>query len=241
MIVIDVSNVSKSFNNRVVLRKINLKIERGEFVVIAGPNGSGKSTLLKTMVGLLLPDEGEVKVLGFDVKRQWKKLSKHIGVVLSNERSLYWKLTAWENLDVFGGIYGVPRRERKRRAEELLKTFGIYDHKDKLVEEYSTGMRKRLLLCKALLHDPEILFIDELLNGLDAKAVGEVNTFLYGLSKSGKTIVMVSHILHEMRDDVRVLLLRNGRIEMDCSYDEVFSDGEVYRKLSELVSNGGRS
>jgi len=82
--------------------------------------------------------------------------------VLANERSLYWKLTAWENLDIFGGIYNVPKKKRIERAEELLNFFGLYDDKDKLVEDYSTGMRKKLLLCKALIHQPKILFIDEI-------------------------------------------------------------------------------
>nr|WP_277601155.1 ATP-binding cassette domain-containing protein [Thermotoga sp. Ku-13t] len=88
---------------------------------MAGENGSGKSTLLKIMIGLLLPNEGEVRVLGIDVKRHWKKLSEKIGVALANERSLYWKLTAWENLDIFGGIYGVPKKIRRKRMEELLE------------------------------------------------------------------------------------------------------------------------
>lgn len=234
MSVIVLKDVSKSFEGQNVLEKVNLEISEGEFVVLVGSNGAGKSTLLRIMVGLLLPDEGEVNILGFDVKKNWKKLAKHIGVVLSNERSLYWKLTAWENLDIFGGIYNVPKKKRVKRAEELLKFFGLYDDKDKLVEDYSTGMRKKLLLCKALIHEPKILFIDEILNGLDINAVMQVNSFLAKLSKEGVTVVMVSHILHNLSEDVKVILLKNGKIELTSRYGDIFSSKDVYSQLFEL-------
>jgi len=156
-----------------VLENVSLNISEGEFTVLVGPNGAGKSTLLRIMVGLLLPDEGEVNILGFDVKKHWKKLARYIGVVLANERSLYWKLTAWENLDIFGGIYNVPKKKRIERAEELLNFFGLYDDKDKLVEDYSTGMRKKLLLCKALIHQPKIfarVYMDTIRDYMNQKA-----------------------------------------------------------------------
>ncbi|ABS61446.1 ABC transporter-like protein [Thermosipho africanus H17ap60334] len=226
--------VSKSFGDQRVLENVSLNISEGEFTVLVGPNGAGKSTLLRIMVGLLLPDEGEVNILGFDVKKHWKKLARYIGVVLANERSLYWKLTAWENLDIFGGIYNVPKKKRIERAEELLNFFGLYDDKDKLVEDYSTGMRKKLLLCKALIHQPKILFIDEILNGLDVNAVIQVNSFLEKSSKDGVTVVMVSHILHNLSEDAKIVLLKNGKIELISRYGDIFASKDVYNQLSEL-------
>lgn len=119
--VVEVSGVRKSFGELRVLDKVDFYAEEGDFKVIVGENGSGKSTLLKIMIGLLLPDDGEVKVLGVDVKKHWKKLSARIGVVLANERSLYWKLTAWENLDIFGGVYGVPKKSEENEWKSFSK------------------------------------------------------------------------------------------------------------------------
>ncbi len=132
MAVVELRNVSKSFNGRKVLRRINLKIDVGDFLVIAGENGSGKSTLLRIICGLLIPEEGEVRVFGMDAVREWKRLAGRIGVVLANERSLYWKLTGPENLEVFAGIYGV--KNGRERALELLERLNLIETKDRLVE-----------------------------------------------------------------------------------------------------------
>jgi len=234
--VVEVSGVRKSFGKLRVLDKVDFYAERGDFKVIAGENGSGKSTLLKIMIGLLLPDEGEVRVLGIDVKRHWKKLSEKIGVALANERSLYWKLTAWENLDIFGGIYGVPKKIRRKRMEELLERFDLLEHKDKPVEEFSTGMRKKLMICKALTHSPEVLFIDEVLNGLDPPSVREVVDYLSELSKNGLTVIMISHILHVLPEDSDVALLKDGRIQMEVKYRDISSKkSEVYEVFENLI------
>ncbi|CUX77483.1 ABC transporter ATP-binding protein [Thermococcus chitonophagus] len=210
---IELKGVWKSFNGTHVLKDVNLKIREGEFVVIAGENGSGKSTLLKIISGLLVPDKGEVRVFGYDMMREWKKASKILGVVLANERSLYWKLTGMENLEVFAGLYGV--KNWREKAEYLLKRLGLENAKDKLVEEYSTGMRKKLLLAKALIHDPKVLLLDEVLNGLDPRAVTEVISFLQELNSQGVTIVLVSHILHGLPENGRLIVMREGRIIAD--------------------------
>lgn len=211
--IVKIRNVSKRFGDVVALRNIDLEIEQGEFVVIAGENGSGKSTLLKIMTGLLIPDNGEVTVLGFDVVEEWKELAKHIGVALANERSLYWKLTGMENLEIFGGIYGV--RDAKKKALALLERLDLIDVKDMLVENYSTGMRRKLLLAKSLIHSPKILFLDEILNGLDPKSMIEIVSFLEELNRDGITIVLVSHILHSLPSNSRLIVMKDGKIILD--------------------------
>ncbi|ADT84210.1 ABC transporter ATP-binding protein [Thermococcus barophilus] len=213
MPIVKIRNVSKRFGDVVALRNIDLEIEQGEFVVIAGENGSGKSTLLKIMTGLLIPDNGEVTVLGFDVVEEWKELAKHIGVALANERSLYWKLTGMENLEIFGGIYGV--RDAKKKALALLERLDLIDVKDMLVENYSTGMRRKLLLAKSLIHSPKILFLDEILNGLDPKSMIEIVSFLEELNRDGITIVLVSHILHSLPSNSRLIVMKDGKIILD--------------------------
>ncbi|WP_324736326.1 ABC transporter ATP-binding protein [Thermococcus sp. SY098] len=213
MPIVEIRNVSKRFGDVVALRNIDLEIEQGEFVVIAGENGSGKSTLLKIMTGLLIPDNGEVTVLGFDVVEEWKELAKHIGVALANERSLYWKLTGMENLEIFGGIYGV--KDAKKKASALLERLNLIDVKDMLVENYSTGMRRKLLLAKSLIHSPKILFLDEILNGLDPKSMIEIVSFLEELNRDGITIVLVSHILHNLPSNSRLIVMKDGKIILD--------------------------
>lgn len=208
-------NISKSFDNNIVLKDINLTINKGEFVVIGGENASGKSTLMKILIGLLIPNKGSVNVLGLDTIKYWKKISTRIGVVLNNERTLYWKLTAEENLDVFGKIYGVKNKVLKERIKYLLKQVGLENQDKKLVENYSTGMKRKLMLCKALIHDPEIIFADEILNGLDPQACLEIMTILHELNKRGKTIVLISHILHTLPDDSRIVLMKKGSIILD--------------------------
>jgi len=205
--IVEIRNVSKRFGDVVALRNIDPEIE--QFVVIAGENGSGKSTLLKIMTGLLIPDNGEVTVLGFDVVEEWKELAKHIGVALANERSLYWKLTGMENLEIFGGIYRV--KDAKKKALVLLERLNLIDVKDMLVENYSTGMRRKLLLAKSLIHSPKILFLDEILNGLDPKSMIEIVSFLEELNGDGITIVPVSHILHNLPSNSRLIVMKDER------------------------------
>ncbi|MFA4669305.1 ABC transporter ATP-binding protein [Pyrococcus kukulkanii] len=236
---IELKEVWKGFNDTHVLKDVSLKIREGEFVVIAGENGSGKSTLLKIISGLLIPDKGEVRVFDYEMVREWKKASKILGVVLANERSLYWKLTGMENLEVFAGLYGV--KNWREKAEYLLKRLGLEDAKDKLVEEYSTGMRKKLLLAKALIHDPKVLLLDEVLNGLDPRAVTEVISFLRELNSRGVTIVLVSHILHGLPENARLVVMREGRIIADdrlsrFSFDTLKITATINGKEVEVIA-----
>ncbi|MFA4662332.1 ATP-binding cassette domain-containing protein [Pyrococcus kukulkanii] len=236
---IELKEVWKGFNDTHVLKDVSLKIREGEFVVIAGENGSGKSTLLKIISGLLIPDKGEVRVFDYEMVREWKKASKILGVVLANERSLYWKLTGMENLEVFAGLYGV--KNWREKAEYLLKRLGLEDAKNKLVEEYSTGMRKKLLLAKALIHDPRVLLLDEVLNGLDPRAVTEVISFLRELNSRGVTIVLVSHILHGLPENARLIVMREGRIIADdrlsrFSFDTLKITATINGKEVEVIA-----
>ncbi len=237
--VVELTGVKKSFGKLEVLKNVDFYVKEGDFKVIVGENGAGKSTLLKIMIGLLLPDEGEVRVLDIDVKKHWKKLAAKIGVVLANERSLYWKLTAWENLDIFGGIYGVPKKERRRRMEELLERFGLIEYKNKSVEDFSTGMRKKLMMCKALIHNPRILFVDEILNGLDPSSTREMVNYLSELNKKGLTVVMISHILHMLPEYADVALLKDGKIQMEVKYREIRGrKREIYEVFEKLIKIG---
>jgi ABC-2 type transport system ATP-binding protein len=238
MKIIEGKNLKKNFKNLEVLKDINFSINKGDFTVIIGKNGSGKSTLLKIAIGLLLPDKGSIKVLNRDVKKEWKKLAKEIGVVLTNERSLYWKLTAYENLDIFGGIYGVKKKIKKERIEFLLNKFNLYQFKDTTVENFSTGMRKKLMLCKALIHEPKILFLDEILNGLDPEATYEMIEYLNELNSDGLTIFMISHILHGFSKNTNIYLLKEGVFKLKTKFSNIKEENDnIYEYFKDIVKS----
>ncbi len=240
MSVIEMSNVWKYFgkgkNKRAVLKSVDLNIDKGEFVVVAGKNGSGKSTLIKLMVGLLIPDQGKIRVLGMDTVKYWKGIAKEIGVVLAGDRGLYWKLTGVQNLEVFGGLYNVPKRELKERIDHLLSLFNLAEFSNERVENYSTGMRRKLLLAKALIHKPKILFLDEIFSGIDPKSYKDILEILLNLNQEGHTIVMVSHTLHELPRNFRILILKNGKI----TYDGKISDILINTKVRIVAIINGR-
>ncbi|MEI6510274.1 MAG: ABC transporter ATP-binding protein [bacterium] len=218
--VVECHQVAKTFRvnkKRITaLHPTDLNIAEGEFLVIGGENGSGKSTLLKLMVGLLLPDSGEITVLGLPVAREWKKLAYRIGLVLPSDRSLYWKLTARENLIVHGGIYRLSPTQVRQRIPALLEQMGLAAQQNQLVEGFSTGMRRKLMLAKALLHQPRLILADEVLGGLDAQATAEIVKQLVVLNQQeGVTVVLVSHVLHDLPADARLVLMKEGRIVLD--------------------------
>ena len=229
--IISCNAIKKSFATKgktlEVLKGIDLEIKQGEFVVIAGQNGCGKSTLLKIMIGLLIPDSGQITVLNKNMINDWKKVTKQIGVVLPSERCLYWKLNGRENLEIFGGIYGVPKPLLRTRIPELLAMVGLQEHQNTLVENYSTGMRRKLMLCKALLHQPQIIFADEVLNGLDPQAAKDIIEMLCSLNEQNITVVMVSHILHDLPQNSRLVILKEGQIIVD----DILANFDLQTKL----------
>lgn len=204
------------------LRGIDLRVEPGEFVGLLGPNGAGKTTLLKIVATLLLPSRGEVFVDGIDVLRYPGKVRRILGVVLAGERTLYWKLTAMENLLLFAGLHNIPGREAYRRAAELLELVGLKDFSHVTVEKFSTGMRKRLAIARALIHEPKVLILDEPTSGLDPHGVEEVWEVLLALREKGATVLMATHnMLEAERIPTRLLIIDSGRILADGTAAEI--------------------
>ncbi len=196
------------------LRGVDLRIERGEFLALLGRNGAGKTTLLKIVATLLLPSAGEVWVEGYEAVRVPKEVRKKIGVVLAGERTLYWKLTGLENLLLFGGLYNLPRKEARRRAWELLSLVGLQEFAHVSVEKYSTGMRKRLSLARALIHRPSLLILDEPTAGLDPQGTAELWEILRDLRAEQRlTVLMATHNMLEAEAlPDRLVILEEGRI-----------------------------
>jgi ABC-2 type transport system ATP-binding protein len=176
---------------------ISFEVERGELFGLLGPNGAGKTTTIKILTTLLLPSSGTARVLGFDPAHQAGEVRRRIGHVFGGDRGLYDRLSALDNLKYFADLYRVPVREKRRRIAEMLELVGLQGRERERVETYSRGMRQRLHIARGLLHDPEILFLDEPTIGLDPVGAREVRETIGGLREQGKTILLTTHYMYE--------------------------------------------
>ena len=179
------------------LRGISFEVEQGELFGLLGPNGAGKTTTIKILTTLLLPTSGRARVLGFDPARQPGDIRRRIGHVFGGDRGLYDRLSALDNLRYFADLYRVPVREKRHRIAELLDLVGLTGRERERVETYSRGMRQRLHIARGLLHDPEILFLDEPTIGLDPVGAREVRETVANLRDQGKTVLLTTHYMYE--------------------------------------------
>jgi ABC-type multidrug transport system ATPase subunit len=194
------------------LRNIDLQVDPGEIVGLVGPNGAGKTTLLRIISTLLDPTTGQVTVDGFDTSRHPTEVRERVGLVLADDRALYWRLTGRQNLEFFGRMVGLSRRDASRRGEELLERLGLA-HRDKLVFGYSSGMRSRLSFARAMLAAPPLLVLDEATRALDPVAQTDVAALLSELRAGGTAILMSSHRLDEIESVCdRITVVVHGEV-----------------------------
>ncbi|MDR7523803.1 MAG: ABC transporter ATP-binding protein [Armatimonadota bacterium] len=180
------------------LDRVNLTVRPGTVFGVLGPNGAGKTTLLRLVCTLLAPSAGRVEVLGFDTVRDPEEVRRRLGAVLGGERAVYWRLTGRENLLYAAALHDLPPRAAARRAEEVLRLVGLLERADDLVARYSTGMRQRLALARALVHDPPILVLDEPTAGLDPHAAAAMRHLLAMLGRGAtRTVVVATHNMVE--------------------------------------------
>jgi ABC-2 type transport system ATP-binding protein len=200
-------------NDVEALRGISFEVERGELFGLLGPNGAGKTTTIKILATLLLPSAGSARVLGFDPAREPGKVRPRIGHVFGGDRGLYDRLSALDNLRYFADLYRVPVREKRARIGELLELVGLAGRERERVETYSRGMRQRLHIARGLLHDPEILFLDEPTIGLDPVGAREVRETVATLRTQGKTILLTTHYMYEA-DELcqRIAVISEGEL-----------------------------
>lgn len=207
------------------LRGITFTVNYGEVVGLLGPNGAGKTTTIKILSTLLLPDSGEVRIGGFDVVKEASKVRKLIGVMLSVEKGFYGKLTGRENLIYFGSLYGLSGAELRRRVDEMMELVGLkeLEAEDKLYEEYSTGMKARLSLARALLKDPPVLLLDEPTLGLDPMSARKVRDLVKSLAfREGKAVIYTTHNMFEAELVCdRILLINKGLIVASGTPEEL--------------------
>jgi len=205
---------SKNSDIVVALDHVNVKVRPGELFGLLGPNGAGKTTLVKCLSTILIPDKGTAVVNGFDIRKQTSMVRASLGMVIGGERTLYWKLTARDNLMYFASLYKMPRKQTKRRIEELLEIMQLSDRADERLEDYSTGMRQKIAIVRALLHDPPVLLLDEPTLGLDPTFSRQIRNQIKELAeKQGKTVLLTTHYMEEA-DQLcdRIAVINNGKV-----------------------------
>jgi ABC-2 type transport system ATP-binding protein len=239
--IIKVSGLSKRYHKHQVLRGIDLTINKGELIGYIGPNGAGKSTTIKILCGLISDFEGEVDVFGMDVKKDVLEIKRKIGYIPENA-ALYETLTPIEYLLFVGQLYQLSEASIKQKANELLRLFDLDRAKESRMTTFSKGMKQKVLLISGLLHNPELIFLDEPLSGLDANAVILVKEILTQLKQSGKTIFYSSHIMEvvEKLSD-RIIIINAGQIIANGSFQQLNAQaqgGSLEQIFTQLTGQG---
>ncbi|MDQ0219282.1 ABC transporter ATP-binding protein [Peribacillus cavernae] len=208
-IIISSQHVSKSFGKQLVLNDITLEIFSGEIFGLLGPSGAGKTTLVKQLIGLDLPTGGENYI--FQTRMPSLSIVERIGYMAQSD-ALYEELSAKENLEFFASLYGLTRKQRQNRIREVMEIVELSDHLHKLVSNYSGGMKRRLSLAIALLHEPELLILDEPTVGIDPVLRKSIWESFYELKKKGITIIVTTHVMDEAEKCDRLGMIRDGQL-----------------------------
>jgi ABC-2 type transport system ATP-binding protein len=209
---LEIRGLRKSFGTQVAVDGLDLTIPSGEFHALLGPNGAGKTTTLRIVAGLASADSGVVEVMGHDVTRD-PVAAKRVLAFLPDEPMLYNKLKPLEYLEFVAGLWSIQPETARERAEALLAALELEDKRGERVEAFSRGMRQKLALAGALIHDPQVLILDEPLTGLDAAAARRVKDLLLGKVREGRTVVLTTHILEiAERLAERISIISRGRI-----------------------------
>lgn len=219
--VIDLQGLSKRYGTFTALNDLTLRVAAGQILGLIGPNGAGKTTAIKILVGLIRPTGGSARIAGVDCVTDSRKI-KHLVGYMPDKFGSYDNMRVHEYLDFFGAAFGIPRRRRISRIEEVLETTGTTYMRDKFVESLSHGMQQRVGIARTLLHDPRVLILDEPANGLDPQARVEMRDLLIRLAASGKTLLVTSHILTELsRICHRMAILTHGQLRAYGTVEEI--------------------
>lgn len=206
---ININKINKTFGDKNVLKNINLTANDGEILGLIGPSGSGKTTLIRLIAGAINPDSGEIKIDNIIVPN--KKILKLIGFMPQSD-AIYTDISGLDNLKFFGRLYGIKSKDLNEKCEEMLKFIDLYDDKDKLVSKYSGGMKKRLSLIIALIHNPNYLILDEPTVGMDPILRRKIWIEFSKLASQGKTIIVSTHVMDEATKCNKCVLINHGEI-----------------------------
>lgn len=215
---IEIKKLTKQADDKLILRGVDLSIKKGETIAILGPNGAGKSTLLKVLANLIKPTSGIVKINGMDLKKDHMKIKKMLGY-LPHSSLLYDHYSPLENLVFFGNIYGVKNVEE--RAIELVKEVGLSFFLNEPVKNFSRGMIQRIAIARAIVHEPEVLLLDEPHTGLDQGAISILNNVILSMKEKGTTTLIVTHDFKQAAEICdRIIIVKNGKIVDDFKIED---------------------
>lgn len=218
---IEIRNLTRRFGDLVAVDQITLSIPAGQICGYLGPNGAGKTTTVKMLTGMIQPTAGSASVAGYDVQKEDLEVKRRIGYV-PESGALYQSLTPFEYLQFVGRLYGMKDEDIVRRIHEFSDFFGIRENIDQRMIEFSKGMKQKVVIASAMIHNPQVIFLDEPLNGLDANAALLLKKLLRNLADEGKTIFYCSHILEVVENLCdRVVILDKGRVVADGSVGEL--------------------
>ncbi|MGD9380582.1 MAG: ABC transporter ATP-binding protein [candidate division WOR-3 bacterium] len=234
-----IKNLKKRFNSTWALKGLNLELNKGEIFVLLGPNGAGKTTTLKLIAGLLHPTSGEINIEGINIAKNPIAAKSHMGYV-PDEPFIYGKLTGREFINFIAGIYKVSKEDYEKRLPNLLKIFDIGPWIDEISESYSHGMKQRVIMCQLLLHDPNMILIDEPLVGLDPKTSKTVRELFTTMKEQGKTLFISTHTLSFAKEvATRIGIISTGELKFIGTLDELAKISgkkeieDIYLQLSE--------
>jgi len=233
---IELKNISRKFADKYVVKNLNLKIKSGVFFGLLGPNGAGKTTTIRMMLTLLRPTGGKILIEGKDLKRNMIDYKRKLGLV-AQHISLEKEMSARENLELHGRLHNLKKEKREKRIKELMDFVGLWKHRDKLIKQMSGGMKRRLMIARAIMHKPKILFMDEPTVGLDPASRRKIWDLLKDLNANGITIFMTTHYIEEAEilcEDIA--LMDEGKIIARGTPTELKS--RVGRFVLETFNNG---
>jgi ABC-2 type transport system ATP-binding protein len=234
---VETRELTKKYGSFLALDRLTLSVERGQILGFVGPNGAGKTTTIKILVGLARPTSGSARVAGADCVTEARRLKRLVGYMPDTFGS-YDNMRVSEYLDFFGAAFGIPRRQRTRRIGEVLDMAGAGSFGDLYVEALSHGMKQRVAIARTLLHDPEVLILDEPANGLDPQARIEMRQLLLDLADRGKTLLVTSHVLPELaRVCQRVAIITRGRLRAFGTLDEISRQLSPLRPMELLLTD----
>ena len=218
---ITVCDVCKNYKDRKALNNISFDVNKGEVLGIIGPNGAGKTTMISLLATINKPESGKIYIFGEDILKKPEKIRASLGYV-PQDAALYPMLTAYENLDFWGGIYGVDKKVKNEKINNALQILRLEDRKNDKVKTFSGGMKKRLNIAASILHDPEILIMDEPTAGVDILSRATIAKLITGLKQSGRTVIITSHHIDELEHLCdRILVLREGSLLYSGSVAEI--------------------
>ncbi len=233
--VVEIENLTKRYNEFTALDSLTMRVEKGQILGFIGPNGAGKTTTIRILVGLLKATSGTAKIAGADCLRDSRKIKRLVGYMPDNFGS-YNNMRVFEYLDFFGAAYGIGRKARGARIAEVLEITGATYMHDLFVDALSRGMQQRVAIARTLMHDPQVLILDEPANGLDPQARIDMRVMLLQLAEMGKTLIVTSHILPELARicDV-VAMITKGKLRAFGTVDEIMRDIQQRRTFEVLL------